>query len=76
MGMTKVRPGNLAAKSFSDTTVYVPALVSKDPAQIQNSPVLRNRFLNDARRTADPVNRISNFLEQVRLGGDQAVNPG
>ena len=63
-----VQDGKQVEKSLSDTTIYAPALVRKDPQLIASSPILRNR-LQPCTNTRNTVNEetISRILEGIRL---------
>ena len=61
--------GKRVCPSLSDLTMYVPAMVRRDPEMAQRSPVLRNHVLSTGtiHQGATPVNQITSFLERVRM---------
>ena len=62
----EMTPGKRARMSFSEATMYVPALVRKD---INDTPGVRNTVAerHSPNRHNLRVNEISNFLEQTRI---------
>ena len=53
--------GKKINKSMSDSTIYVPALVQRDPDMQGNSPILRNHVNMHGGVPTTPVNQITNF---------------
>ena len=61
--------GKQVEKALSDTTIYAPACVRRDPQIIASSPILRNRLqtATAAQASSTDYNNVAQILDRMRL---------